>query len=111
VFAPPVSAFGFDLLLQAADGDSRVRIRVFNQANVKLFDGIIPISDLGGIGAPGRAEFWGAVATETDLIGRIIIEEPDNDNVNPDTNIGFDTFRFLPPSSSVDVQEETWEDE
>jgi hypothetical protein len=110
-FSPPVSAFGFDLLLQAADGDSLIRIRVFNQSNALLFDGIVPIPNLGGIGAPGRAEFWGAVTTEADLIGRIVINEFDEDNVNPDSNIGFDTFRFFPAAGRSELQEEEPEEE
>jgi hypothetical protein len=107
VFSSPVTAFGFDLLVQSADGDSLVNIRVFNQSGVELFRGRIVIPDLGSNGsAPGRAEFWGAVATGSDRIKRIVIDEIDKDSVNPDCNIGFDTFRFFPSASSSDLPEE-----
>ena len=34
------------------------------------------------------------------MIGRIVIDETDADSQFPDNNIGFDTFRFVPPTST-----------
>jgi PEP-CTERM motif len=96
VFATALAAFGFDHLSQSADGVSFTSISVYNQANLLLFSGMIPISNLGGGGAPAGPDFWGVVGTGSDLIGRIVIDEGDNNGGFPDSNIGFDTFRFMP---------------
>jgi hypothetical protein len=100
-FQDGLTAFGFDHLSQSADGASFTRISVFNQSNAVLFSGTIPISNLGGGGAPGGADFWGAVATGSDRIARIVIDDQDGDNVFPDANIGFDTFRFVAPAAAI----------
>ena len=101
VFQQPLSAFGFDHLSQSADGASYTSIQVFNQTNSLLFSGTIPISSTGG----GGADFWGATTTGSDLIGRILIDEKDGDANYPDSNIGFDTFRFtsVPEPSSLAI--------
>jgi hypothetical protein len=96
VFAPPLAAFGFDHLSQSADGFSFTSANVFNQSNSLIFSGAIPISNLGGGGAPGGPDFWGVIGTGGDLIGRILIDEADANAEFPDANIGFDTFRFFP---------------
>ena len=93
VFVDPVSEFGFDHLSQSADGFSFTSIQVFDPSDGVLFTGSIPISNLGGGGAPGGADFWGIVSDTAD-IKRIAIDEADGNNVFPDSNIGFDTFRF-----------------
>ena len=106
VFQLPVSAFGFDHLSQSADGVTFTTVQVFNQADDVLFNGNIPISNLGGGGgSPGGADFWGAVATDGDLISRIVIDERDNNAVNPDSNVGFDSLRFhvVPEPSTLGI--------
>jgi hypothetical protein len=95
-FNPHLNAFDFDHLSQSADGSSFTGVQVFNQANVQIFSGTIPISNLGGGGAAGAADFWGVVTTGSDLISRILVTENDNNAQFPDSNIGFDTFRFTP---------------
>ena len=97
VFGNPVSVFGFDHLSQSADGWSYTGIRVFDPSNNLLFSGTLPISNIGGIGngGPGAADFFGIVS-DTANIKRIVIDETDGDNVYPDSNIGFDTFRWEP---------------
>ena len=102
VFVQALSAFGFDFLSQSADGGATATsIQVFDQTDSLLFSGTIPISDLGGAGAPGAADFWGATTSGGDLIGRIVVNDLDNNAVFPDSNIGFDTFRAIPEPSSL----------
>ena len=59
-----------------------------------LYNGNIAISNLGGAGAPGGADFWGIYATGGTTIGRVEITEGDNDAQYPDANIGFDSLRY-----------------
>jgi hypothetical protein len=98
VFTTPVTAFGFDHLSQSADGYSFTGIMVYTELGFVGSYGI-PISDKGGGGAPGGADFWGATATSGDRILRVIISEGDDNNVYPDCNIGYDSFRF--PTTQV----------
>ena len=109
VFQQPVSAFGFDHLSQSADGFSFTSIQVFNQFDVLIPGGtvMVPISPTNAIvgGAPAGADFWGVTTTGGDLIGRIVISEDDADSKFPDSNIGFDTFRFTPPPQIVGTPE------
>lgn len=104
-FLTPVAAFGFDFLSQSADGWDFATIFVFNQNSDLIFSDTIPISNLGGHGSPGTADFWGGFASGTDLISRILIDESDNNAENPDSNIGFDTFRFNPPGKEPVIPE------
>jgi hypothetical protein len=102
LFASPLTAFGFDHLSQSADGVSFTGIQVFDTLNSLLFSGTVPISNIGGIGggAPGGPDFWGIVSDSAN-IGKIVITETDNNNVFPDNNIGFDTFRYFAPRQEV----------
>jgi hypothetical protein len=92
-FVFPVKAFGFDHLSQSADGFSFTSITVKDSLDNTLYSGPIPISNLGGGGAAGGADFWGIISDSVN-IAQIIITESDNNNVFPDCNIGFDTFRY-----------------
>jgi hypothetical protein len=100
VFSSPVSAFGFDLLSQSSDGYSYVYIYVYSPSDTLLYSYTDHhlISDLGGGGAPGGADFWGIVSTQYD-IKKIVITEGDNNAVYPDSNVGYDTFRYFPAAS------------
>ena len=98
VFSNSVKAFGFDVLFQSADTFSATTIQVFNQANVQLFSGSIPASTTGGGGAPAEAVFWGGVASGSDRISRIVVNESDSNAQFPDCNIGFDSFRIVTDS-------------
>src|SRR6185295_12610553 len=91
-FATPVSAVGFDHLSQSADGFSFSNVTVFDSSDTVLFSGSISISNLGGGGAPGGADFWGIVSDGND-IARVEVDEGDNNNSFPDCNIGYDTIR------------------
>ena len=91
-FSSPVSAFGFDLIYQSNDGASFVGIQVFDSNNNSVYNnGFIPSSGAG----PGLSDFWGFVVDPGDAgISKIVISEFDENNANPDSNIGFDTFRY-----------------
>ncbi len=105
VFAQPLMAFGFDHLSQSQDGVSRTDISVYNEADVRIYRGSLPISDPSpAVTEPGGADFWGVTTSGGDRIARIVIDEWDGDNKYADCNIGFDSFRYSPvpePSSFV----------
>ena len=100
-FQSPVTYFGFDHLSQSADGVGFTSIRVFDPNFNVLYSGKIGISNLGGGGAPGGADFWGVYATDGTLIGRVEITEDDSDARYPDANIGFDSLRYGNEASEV----------
>ena len=93
-FQSPVTYFGFDHLSQSADSVGFTSIRVLDTNSNVLYNGNIAISNLGGAGAPGGADFWGIYATGGTTIGRVEITEGDNDAQYPDANIGFDSLRY-----------------
>lgn len=98
-FDTPTTAFGFDHLSQSADGFSFTNISVFDDLNNLLYSGIVPISNVGGLGggAPAGDDFWGITSTSAN-IKRIVVDEMDDNNVYPDSNIGFDTIRIARPT-------------
>jgi hypothetical protein len=99
VFTNPVSAFGMDHLSQSADAISFTSVQVFDINNVVLYGfSIIPISSLPGVA--GGADFWGIVSDSAD-IKRIVFAENDNNSNNPDSNIGYDSFRTVPAPEPV----------
>jgi hypothetical protein len=97
-FADPVNAAGFDLLYQSKDGASYVGITVYDSGdNVLYSNSFIPV----GVApdSAGGPEFVGFVS-DSKNIKKIAIDEYDNNSINPDSNIGFDTIRapreFIP---------------
>lgn len=92
LFSPPVASVGFDHLSQSSDGFGFTSIEVRDQFDTVLYSGPIPISDLGGGGAPGGADFFGVVSDAAD-IAKIVIDEGDDNAGFPDSNIGIDTVR------------------
>lgn len=100
-FAEPVEAAGFDLLYQSKDGASYVGIAVYDKDdNVIYSNGFIPVTAESG--SVGGAEFVGFVSDSRN-IKKIVIDEFDGNEVNPDANIGFDTLRA--PRSDIPVPE------
>jgi hypothetical protein len=103
IFTQPVKAFGFDLLYQSLDGFSLVAITIKDSNNNILFgapyinlnapDYMIPSGQSGDLS--GGSDFWGFVSDNTN-IAKIEIVESDDSNGFPDSNIGYDTFRFQP---------------
>jgi hypothetical protein len=108
-FATPVAAVGFDLLYQSLDCCSFVGITIHDPAGVVIYAN--PFIPSGGFGAggPGGAEFVGFVSSSAD-IARIVIDEFDGEPNFPDSNIGFDTFRFsvaTPATLTLDPDTDT----
>ena len=99
IFSQPVKAFGFDHLSQSADGISYTNVTVRDPSAQALFSGRIPISGFGA-GGPAYADFWGIVSTDSN-IASVVIDEGDSNNVYPDSNIGFDTFRVPEPAGAA----------
>ena len=100
-FSPPVDAFGLDFLWQSADYNPSTSIVVYDEEGLPLFNGIPEITDLGGAGAPAGTDFWGIVSL-SQPIASVHIDEQDDGDAYPDSNIGFDTIRV---SFSTDVPE------
>lgn len=101
-FSTPILAIGFDILYQSLDGDSETAITLLDAAdNILYHNNNIPIPRF-SMYSPGGTTFVGFVSDSCN-IAEIIISEWDENNVNPDSNIGFDTIRILagPPPLSV----------
>ncbi|MBS0197761.1 MAG: hypothetical protein JSR77_13485 [Planctomycetes bacterium] len=94
LFSTPVKAFGFDHISQSADGAGFTSIVVRTSSGAVLYSGSIPISNLGGGGAPAGVDFWGIVSSDFN-IARVDINEGDSNDQYPDSNIGFDTLRIV----------------
>ncbi|MEZ5400875.1 MAG: PEP-CTERM sorting domain-containing protein [Bryobacteraceae bacterium] len=95
VFHRPVVAFGIDLLWQQADGASFTDIRVYDTANNLLYSKMAESTPVwNGAGWEGGSDFFGIVATNGTLLGRVEFIESDNDHRYADSNIGYDTIRF-----------------
>lgn len=92
-FATPVDAVGFDLLYQSLDCCSFVGITIRDTTGAVIYAN--PFIPSGGFGAggPGGTEFVGFVSDSAN-IARIVVDEFDGDPNFPDSNVGFDTFRF-----------------
>lgn len=94
VFANPTRAFGLDVIFDQADGSSYLGFRVLNSAGAILYENSYVPSPGGG--GPGT-QFIGFVSDSFD-IARVEIDEYDEDCVNPDANVGYDTLVFVPLS-------------
>jgi hypothetical protein len=89
----PVRAIGFDILYQSLDGQSCTAIAIFDgSGNVLYNNNFIPIPGDGGQ-PPGGTTFVGFVSNSPN-IAKIIIDEFDENELNPDSNIGFDSIRI-----------------
>src|SRR5262249_33110623 len=91
-FPAPVSALGFDMLLQSSECCSGSRhLLVLGPNGETWLDTTVASS--GPNGSAGGAVFVGIVSNSAN-IAKVVINETDRDNVTPDANIGYDTFRF-----------------
>jgi YD repeat-containing protein len=102
-FDEPVAAVGLDILFQEYDGFSAVGITIRDPQGTILYQNSnLPVSSNAGGGAPGGKEFFGFISRRSN-IKTIVIDDFDNNNVNPDCNIGFDTIRVqkVIPNTSV----------
>ncbi len=89
-FASGTRYFGFDHLSQSRDGFSFTAIDVFDDQDQVLYSGGVPI----GSNSPwsGGSDFWGIVSDTN--IAKVIVYEYDQNNGNPDSNIGYDSLRY-----------------
>jgi parallel beta-helix repeat protein len=92
-FPGEVRAVGFDVLFQSLDCCSYVAITVFGPNGHVLYSNqMIPTSSVSEGGDPGGHVFVGFVSKSM-RIARILVDEFDENNEYPDSNVGYDTFR------------------
>ena len=103
-FATPLSAFGLDVLLQSIDDFPLASITVYDAALNVIGSGGIP--GAGGGGGPGATSFFG-VFSSTGNISRIVITDGDDNDIFPDANLGYDSFRFQMAQAGV-PEPATW---
>lgn len=100
-FASPFAAFGLDILFQSYDAAPLVNYLVYDQNLVLIALGGIIGNGQGG-GAPGGSVFFGVTSDNAAThIGRIVFVESDSNNIFPDNNVGYDTFRFGRPDGAI----------
>jgi len=93
VFKNPVSAVGFDILWQSADGDKR-NVTLLDKDDHALFSQTVRLDlNAPGVAPPGGNAFVGFVST-SNTIAKVVVSEEDNDNCREDANTGYDTIRF-----------------
>jgi hypothetical protein len=98
-FTRPISALGLDILFQSLDGVSFLSISA-TDTNGSAVTGNIGIpalpngSDPASPSSAGGSTFVGIVS-DVDLVSITFIDS-DANNANPDSNIGYDSFRFFP---------------
>ncbi len=102
-FAQPQRAFGFDMLYQSLDANTRATYEAYDDLGRLAFYGpLVACQGCGNNpaalnGAPGGSNFFGLVAIDTARpIQEVIVRDNDPDRINPDANLGYDTFRFTP---------------
>ena len=106
-----VYAVAFDILFQSLDAVSFLSIQVYDTGGFSIWSSAgfiltgVPtcppaypgaISDIPCGGAPLGEVFFGICSTTP--IGWIDVNEMDDDEVNPDSNVGYDTIRVRNPS-------------
>jgi serine/threonine protein kinase len=102
VFDPPVSAVGFDLLFQSLDAGSYVFIFFFDAEGSRIGENVTEVptfTEESAVKTPGGAVFVGFVSERP--IGRILINETDDDGGFPDSNVGYDSFRISAAPAGV----------
>ena len=103
-FEPPVAAVGFDHISQLADGMSYTSVQVIDVNGNVLYDATLEIGEVFEQRSylshlpeahNSTVDFWGIVSQSSN-IREIRIDERDDNEVCPDSNIGIDTLRFAP---------------
>ncbi len=97
VFDVPQRAVGLDVLFQSIDsGVTTPTVEVFDAAGSSV--GLMNIVGTGPGGSPGGAIFVGFVSDDPlTNISRLLVREIDGDAQFPDSNIGYDTLRYVVP--------------
>jgi hypothetical protein len=103
-FASPVGAFGVDVLFQSLDGFSFTSYTIYDSAMNPISSGGLNIPGPGGGGVFFIGFTSDAAATD---FKRIVFTESDDNDVNPDSNIGYDTLRFVAPTGGI-PEPSTW---
>lgn len=105
-FASPVSAFGLDILFESLDGFSLFGYTIYDAPNGNVI-ATNPFIAIPGTCCSG-SYFLGFVSNAPSTnIGSIVFNEDDSNDVNPDANVGYDTFRFAAPTGGV-PEPATW---
>ena len=108
-FNPGVRAFGLDILFQSLDLSPGVVMDIGNPS-LRFMGSYTLLGNGAPGGAPGGSVFWG-VTSDTD-IGTVDFIDTDNNNIFPDSNIGYDTLRFgttpAPPGDGVVPEPASW---
>jgi hypothetical protein len=101
-FRRPVSAVGFDVLFQSRDCCSFLSIDLIDPSGTVLahYDPIPTGEPESMDTGPGGAVFVGFTASAP-RIAKLVIDEYDDNNIFPDANIGFDTFRYTTHRSAA----------
>lgn len=92
-FDQPVSAVGFDLLFQSLDDYSGVAVLLYDASGSLLYVNSLVPAGTNPAGSPGGPFFVGFVSPSP-TIATLVVDETDDNEVWPDANIGFDSFRF-----------------
>ena len=87
------------MLFQSFDLAPNVSILVFNASARTIASAFLHGNGAPG-GAPAGSDFFGVTSTAGDIRG-ILITDADNNNIFPDANLGYDTFRFGPSATSI----------
>lgn len=100
VFSSPVSAFGLDVLFEALDGAAFFGYTAYGP------DGITVVASNGSVAIPATngagAFFIGLVSDSASTnISRIVFADNDDNSINADANVGYDTFRFAIADNAV----------
>jgi hypothetical protein len=98
-FAQPVAAFGLDVLFQSLDGASFVAVQVFDASNALIVSQSLSIPAVGNgadatSGSPRGGSYFVGFVSDFAEIGSVAFLESDDGQGNPDSNVGYDTFRF-----------------
>jgi hypothetical protein len=99
VFSNDLPAFGLDVLFQSYDLSPGVYILVFDSSAHTIASYLLNGNGAPG-GAPGGSDFFGVTSTAGNIRG-LLISDLDNNNIFPDANLGYDTFRFGPSARGV----------
>ena len=105
IFSTDLPAFGLDVLFQSFDLAPNVSILVFNASARTIASAFLHGNGEPG-GAPAGSDFFGVTSTAGDIRG-ILITDSDNNNIFPDANLGYDTFRFGPSATGI-PEPPTW---
>ncbi len=97
LFAVPQQAVGLDLLFQSLDSGANTTVQAFGPGGASL--AFLSVATAGGAGgAPGGSFFIGFVSDDVSThIARLLVTESDGNRIFPDSNIGYDTLRYVIP--------------